>query len=136
MATYTLEPIWKKSIADVENWYHPERKLWFDRENGWRSGSARFESEEFPEIDLKNENYSIIVNEEFEDPDLEFDDGCWCTHNFCEGLSEEERQQIEEMSFDELEELGWRLEYIETHFTGPLMLTDENGNVWRGDNEG
>jgi hypothetical protein len=131
---YILEPIWKKSVTDVETWHHPEKNLWFEKENGWRWGSASFVSEEFPEIDLKNE-YCIVVTEDLDDPDLECDDGCWGTYTFCEQLNEEEQQEIEDMDWEELEEQGWVLKYVNTYFSGPLKLTDENGNVWRGDDE-
>ena len=133
---YTLEPIWKKSVTEVENWFHPEKKLWFEREIGWRWGSASFESAEFPDIDLKNE-HCINILEDLDDsnPDLEMDDGCWTSFNFCDSLNEEQQEEIEQKEFNELEEEGWELRYIDTYFSGPLKLTDENGNEWRGDDE-
>lgn len=134
MSKYTLEPIWKKSVMDIESWYHPEKKVWFEKENGWRWGSATFESEEFPDIDLKNA-HCINVTEDLEDPDLDYDDGCWGTYNFAEELNEEQQLEIEEMDFDALEEAGWVLKYVDTYYTGPLKLTDENGKEWRGDDE-
>ena len=134
---YTLEPIWKKSVTDIQNWFKEdgERKLWFEREYGWRWGSASFESEEFPDIDLKNDD-GFNVTEDLEYPDMYFDDGCWSFNTFCDELTEEEKEQLQYMDDEELEENGWTLHYIDTYYSGPLKLTDENGNEWRGDDNG
>jgi len=134
---YTLEPIWKKSVVDVENWYKQDgdRRLWFEREHGWRWGSASFDCNEFPDIDLENE-YGINVIEDLPEdaePDLDYDDGCWTTNNYCDDLTEEEQQELEYMDHEELEENGWILHFVDTIYTGPLKLTDETGKEWRGD---
>ena len=133
---YKLEPIWKKSVVDVEHWYKEidGKKIWIERELGWRWGSCTFESEEFPEIDLKNE-YNFNISDELEVIDYEADDGCWESFNFPADMLAEETERIEEMDFEGLEEDGWQLYDTETIFTGPLKLTDENGNTWRGEGE-
>jgi hypothetical protein len=126
---YKLEPIWKKSVTDIQHWYHKEKDLWFEQEVGWRWGSATFESEGFPEIDLKNE-VPINVSEDLDDPNIDCDDGCWTYFNFSDKIDEDYQEQLKEMDFDELEKQGWYLEYVDTYFSGPLKLSDENGNEW------
>jgi hypothetical protein len=134
---YKLEPIWKKSVVDIEHWYRKDndKKQWIEKESGWRWGSATFNSDEFPDIDLKNDQ-SFNVLEELDDPELEYDDGCWSSMTFGGDLTEEEQEELEYMDQDELEEKGWHLHYIDTFYTGPLKLTDENVNEWKGDDNG
>ena len=54
---YKLSPQYKKSVYDVENWFKDDNgnKMWIEREYGWRWAHCTFESEEKPDIDLKNE---------------------------------------------------------------------------------
>jgi hypothetical protein len=131
---YTLEPIWKKSYVEVEHWYKEinGKKMWIERYVGFRWGKCIFESDEKPDIDLKNES-SFNITDEVEDPEYEADDSCWVDFIFPKTLTEELCEETENMDFEELEENGWQLDDIECYITGPMKLTDENGNEWRGD---
>lgn len=128
---YRLEPAWKKSVADIEHWSKviEGKKVWIEREVGWRWGHCTFQSEEVPNIDLEG-NQVFYIFEELEVEDYECDDGCWESFNFYDTtlLTEEYQEEIEMMGYGELEEDGWVHEDTETVFSGPLKLFDENGN--------
>ena len=131
---YKLSPQYKKSALDVENWYKEENgnKMWIEREHGWRWAHCTFESETPPDIDLINE-HGFSIFEEIEDvQDYDADDGCWSEYRYSDNIDEEYRAQLDEMDSEALEEDGWRLSYVDTYFTGPLVLEDEHGNVAYG----
>jgi hypothetical protein len=134
---YKLSPQYKKSAADIENWFKVDEsgnKMWIEREYGWRWASCTFESETPPEIDLANEHgFNIYEDIDEEIQDYEADDGCWSDYRYSDNISEEYRARLDEMDHDELEEDGWRLSYVDTHFMGPLVLEDAHGNVMYGD---
>lgn len=131
---YKLSPQYKKSVYDIENWFKEEngQRMWIEREYGWRWAHCTFESEENPDIDLKNE-YGLNITEDIDIIDYEADDGCWSDFTYSDNIDEEYRERLEQMDHNELEEDGWQLSYIDTYFDGPLVLEDENGNVWKGD---
>jgi hypothetical protein len=122
---YKLRPQWKKSVHDLEHWWKEinGKKVWIEREVGWRWGEATFTSEDVSHIDLENEHGFCVSEEEL--MDYNADDGCWITYHFPKDkLSEEEMDRIEEMDFSDLEEDGWTLDETETYFTGPLILEE------------
>ncbi len=125
MRMYKLRPEWKKSALDLEHWSKEidGKKIWIQREVGWRWAECTFQSEDPPEIDLKNEHgYSL---EDLDIVDYYADDGCWTTFYFPETvLTEEQKEVIEDMDYSDLEEDGWVHEDTETYFTGPLILED------------
>ena len=132
---YKLSPQYKKSVYDIENWFKEENgnRMWIEREYGWRWAHCTFESEEKPDIDLKNE-YGFNITEDIDEIiDYEADDGCWSDFTYSDNIDGEYRERLEEMGNDELEEDGWQLSYVDTYFDGPLVLEDEKGNIWKGD---
>lgn len=132
---YKLSPQYKKSAFDIENWFKEVdgKKMWIEREYGWRWAECTFESETPPDIDLINEE-GLNINEDIEElQEYEADDGCWSDVTYSDNIDEEYRERLEEMDFQQLEEDGWTLEYVDTYFTGPLVLEDENGNVKKGE---
>jgi hypothetical protein len=129
---YRLEPRWKKSVVELQHWSKMinGKKVWIEREEGWRWAHCTFESDEVPDIDLEG-NQSFYIFEELEVIDYESDDGCWTHTNFYANsdlLTEEEKEEIGDMGYSELEEEGWEHEETDTIFTGPLVLYDENDN--------
>jgi hypothetical protein len=131
---YTLEPIWKKSFVDVEHWSKEidGKRVWIERHVGYRWGKCIFESDEKPNIDLENKA-GFNVMDEIYNVDCESIDSCWVDYQFPDNLNEEICEQLEEMNFEDLEFDGWIMEDIETYITGPLKLTDEEGNECKGE---
>lgn len=135
---YKLSTQYKKSVYDIENWVKENGNgdgtvLWMEREHGYRWGWVKFNSEIFPEIDLKNE-HGFNLNEDLDDSgDMELDDGCWSDYRYSDKISEEYAEQLEQMDHDELIADGWTLEYVDTIFAGPLVLEDEHGNIVYGE---
>lgn len=134
---YKLSPQYKKSVCDVENWFKEAdgKKMWMEREHGWRWAHCTFDSETPPEIDLKNEHGFNIFEDLEEVQDYESDDGCWTDYRYSDNIDEEYRAQLEEMDHEELEQDGWSVSYVDTIFMGPLVLEDSHGNVTYGEQE-
>ena len=106
MATWKIEPTWKKSIREVMYFRKDDKEITV--ETGWRWGEFTCETEgdEPPVIeegvDLYSQGYDI---------EMQYcDDGCWCEYEF-EGFTEEEEEAmtewLDENSFLDLEEDGW-----------------------------
>ena len=130
MATYTLSTKWKKSIEERTYWV--KDGLVVIQVEGWRWGSWSGEFDELPEIDLANEygGLDIAAEDGWEMDDL--DDGCWSDWEFPDNMSEEEREEFQ-AAYDEdyqdgLENLGWTNDDYECWLSGPLVITDEDGN--------
>lgn len=128
---YKLSPQYKKSACDVENWFKEEdgKKMWIEREHGWRWAHCTFNSDTHPEIDLVNESGFNVFDEIELVENYEADDGCWTDYRYSDNIDEEYRACLDEMDTEALEEDGWQLSYVDTYFTGPLVLEDEHGNV-------
>ena len=135
MATWKLSNQYKKSAV--------ERSIWNKdgvivvREEGYRWGTFSCESDEQPDIDLKNpDGYEVGGDYDWEMYSM--DDGCWAEWQFPDGMSDEEREAIEK-AWDEdwsdgLEAWGWRNDDTEYHFYGPLQLENEDtGEVFQGE---
>jgi hypothetical protein len=112
MATWKLEPTWKKSLREVMYFYKDDKCITV--ETGWRWGEFTCETEgdEPPVIkegiDLYSQGYDI---------EMQYcDDGCWEDYDF-DGFTDEEEQEmrewLEENSFLDLEEEGWNLDETE-----------------------
>ena len=106
MATWSIKPIWKKSIIERIH-YHKDGKEIIE-ETGWRWGEFTCETEDDnpPLIeegtDLFNCDYEVEMQETF--------DGCWEEREFYGFTEEEEEAMIEwldENSAWDLEEEGW-----------------------------
>jgi hypothetical protein len=141
MAVWELSTEYKKNAIEVQLWY--KDGVTIKRIEGYRWGTFYCESDERPDIDLRNEGDGY----ELADYDWELDsldDGCWADWEFPDSMSEEERTKIEEAWDNEwyegMEALGWSNDDTEYWFQGPLKLVnkdtgeefavlDENGNI-------
>ena len=107
MATWKIEPTWKKSLVEVEH-YHKDGKT-VEYETGWRWGSFYCETEDDnpPNISEGDDLWDCGYDVELQ----ETTDGCWAEYRFSENISEEEREELESFFEDnsvyDLEELGW-----------------------------
>jgi hypothetical protein len=107
MATWTIEPTWKKSLVEVEH-YHKDGKT-VEYETGWRWGTFYCETEDDnpPDINDGDDLYDCGYDVELQ----ETTDGCWAEYRFSENISDEEREELEEFfeenSAYDLESLGW-----------------------------
>ena len=106
MATWSIQPTFKKSIREVMYYYKEGKEITI--ETGWRWGEFTCETEgdEPPLIeegvDLFNCDYEVEMQETF--------DGCWEEREFYGFTEEEEEAMIEwldENSAWDLEEEGW-----------------------------
>ena len=107
MATWNIEPTWKKSLVEVEH-YHKDGKT-IEYETGWRWGSFTCETEDDnpPDINDGDDLWDCGYDVEL----VETTDGCWAELRFSDNISDEEREEIEafieENSYYDLESLGW-----------------------------
>ena len=128
MATWKLSPQYKKSAVERSIW--TKDGVTVVREEGYRWGTFYCESDEQPDIDLKNpDGYEV----NFGDYDWELDsldDGCWADWEFPDGMSDEDRKAIEtawdENWYEGMEDLGWSNDDTEYHFQGPLKLVNRD----------
>ena len=131
MATWILKTLHKKSAVERQFWYKEGKVV--IREEGYRWGEFYCESDEQPEIDLKNDDGYNLSDSDYDWELTSLDDGCWADWTFPEDMTEEEQAEIEnardEEYFEGMEELGWTNDDTEYVLQGPLELSDENGNV-------
>ena len=99
------------------------------RVEGYRWGTFLCESDERPDIDLRNEGDGY----ELADYDWELgslDDGCWADWEYPTDFPIEERTKIEEAWdsewYDGMEALGWSNDDTEYWFQGPLKLVNQD----------
>ena len=141
MAVWQLSTEYKKNAIEVQLWYKDGVAI--KRVEGYRWGTFSCESDERPDIDLRNEGDGY----ELADYDWELgslDDGCWADWEYPTDFPVEERIKIEEAWdnewYDGMEALGWSNDDTEYWFQGPLKLVnrdtgeefsvlDENFNV-------
>lgn len=127
MAVWELSTEYKKNAIEVQLWY--KDGVTIKRIEGYRWGTFYCESDERPDIDLRNEGDGY----ELADYDWELDsldDGCWADWEFPDSMSEEERAKIEEAWDNEwyegMEALGWSQDDTEYWFQGPLKLVNKD----------
>jgi hypothetical protein len=127
MAVWELSTEYKKNAIEVQLWY--KDGVTIKRIEGYRWGTFYCESDEHPDIDLRNEGDGY----ELADYDWELDsldDGCWADWEFPDSMSEEERNKIEEAWDNEwyegVEALGWSQDDTEYWFQGPLKLVNKD----------
>jgi len=127
MAVWELSTEYKKNAIEVQLWY--KDGVTIKRIEGYRWGTFYCESDERPDIDLRNEGDGY----ELADYDWELDsldDGCWADWEFPDSMSEEERTKIEEAWDNEwyegMEALGWSNDDTEYWFQGPLKLVNKD----------
>lgn len=142
MAVWQLSTEYKKNAIEVQLWYKDGVAI--KRVEGYRWGTFSCESDERPDIDLRNEGDGY----ELADYDWELDsldDGCWADWEYPTDFPIEERIKIEEAWdnewYDGIEALGWSNDDTEYWFQGPLklvnrdtgeefsVLVDENFNI-------
>jgi len=106
MATWKIEPTWKKSIIERIHMCKDGKEI--IEETGWRWGEFTCETEDDnpPEITEGTDLFSCGY-----DVEMQYcDDGCWTEYEFI-GFSEEEEEQmrvyLEDNSFFDLEGDGW-----------------------------
>ena len=127
MAVWQLSTEYKKNAIEVQLWYKDGVAI--KRVEGYRWGSFSCESDERPDIDLRNEGDGY----ELADYDWELgslDDGCWADWEYPTDFPVEERIKIEEAWdnewYDGMEALGWSNDDTEYWFQGPLKLVNQD----------
>ena len=127
MATWQLSTEYKKNAIEVQLWYKDGVAI--KRVEGYRWGTFSCESDERPDIDLRNEGDGY----ELADYDWELgslDDGCWADWEYPTDFPVEERIKIEEAWdndwYDGMEALGWSNDDTEYWFQGPLKLVNQD----------
>ena len=122
MATWKIEPTWKKSIVERQYWTKDGNTI--THEIGWRWGEFFIETEgdEPPKLD-KDGNIDIL-NCDYECNDWSTDDGCWEETDFDvpEGEQEQLELFLEENSVYDLEEDGWVVDECEMWITCPITI--------------
>ena len=127
MATWQLSTEYKKNAIEVQLWYKDGVAI--KRVEGYRWGTFSCESDERPDIDLRNEGDGY----ELADYDWELgslDDGCWADWEYPTDFPIEERIKIEEAWdndwYDGMEALGWSNDDTEYWFQGLLKLVNQD----------
>ena len=127
MAVWQLSTEYKKNAIEVQLWYKDGVAI--KRVEGYRWGTFSCESDERPDIDLRNEGDGY----ELADYDWELDsldDGCWAAWEYPTDFPIEERTKIEEAWdnewYDGMEALGWSNDDTEYWFQGPLKLVNQD----------
>ena len=106
MATWKIQPTWKKSLIE-RSFYDKDGKT-IIVETGWRWGEFTCETEDDnpPEIEAGDDLYSCGYDVEMQ----ECTDGCWEEYEF-QGFTEDEeeemREWLDENSYLDLEEEDW-----------------------------
>jgi len=135
MSTWILTTQHKKNAIERSIWTKDGEKI--IQEQGFRWGKFYCESDEKPDVDLKNpDGYEIGGDYDWELDSL--DDGCWLEWDWPADMSEEDQDKImaawNEDFYDGMEALGWSNDDTEYHFHGPLQLENgETGEVFQGE---
>ena len=126
MATWELSTEYKKNAIEVQLWY--KDGITIRKIEGYRWGTFYCESDEKPDIDLRNPDGYELADYDWELDSL--DDGCWSEWVYPDEVSEEDRTIIEaawdENWYEGLESLGWINDDTEYHFEGPLKLVNRD----------
>lgn len=106
MATWKVEPTWKKSVIEREYWTKGDDTLVV--ETGWRWGEflVHTETDEPPILEAGVNIYDCGYDSEM----VYCDDGCWTDYDYddCSDETQEWLEEfLEENSSYELEEHGW-----------------------------
>jgi hypothetical protein len=136
MATWTLSPQHKKSAVERQYWSKDSKVI--VREEGYRWGTFYCESEERPNVDLKNPDGYELGGTDYDWELDNLDDGCWADSEAGRNCTEQDLEEFdeawEEDYFDGAEAKGWSNDDTEYWYYGPLELTNEDtGEVFRGD---
>ena len=125
MATWKVEPTWKKSIVEKAYWVKDGKTI--VNEIGWRWGEFTIETEgdDPPEIDEDTDLFSA----DFEVVDWSTHDGCWEDNEFEGDWEDNELEEMEEclssgdISVYDLEEEGWSCHDSELFITCEVEIT-------------
>ena len=135
MTTWKLTTQYKKSAVERSIWTKDGKNI--VQEQGFRWGTFHCQSDEQPNIDLKNpDGYEVGGDYDWELASL--DDGCWLEWDWPADMTEEEQDKImaawEEDFYDGMEALGWSNDDTEYVFYGPLCLENEDtGETFEGE---
>ena len=118
MATWKVEPTFKKSVVERAYWTKDGKTI--INEIGWRWGEFTIETEDDnpPEI---NEDTDLF-NSDFEVVDFSTTDGCWEENEFEGDWTDDEQEDMQdrldgEISIYDLENEGWICETSEMFIT-------------------
>ena len=136
MATWILTTLEKKNVTETEFWFKDGKTI--KRSTGFRWGKVYCESDEQPDIDLKNPDGLDVFCTDYDFELDSLDDGCWVDVEYPEDMSEEEQERMDEIwdeeGYDAWEGEGWSNNDSETYFYGPLELTNEDtGDTFSGE---
>lgn len=127
MATWKLTNAYKKSAVERQFWV--KDGVVVSHDTGYRWGWWTCESDEKPDIDLKNPDGFELFCADQEWEMEEMTDGCWSEWQWPDDMSEEERERIEALWddnwFDGMESDGWVADDCEHWIYGPLRLVNE-----------
>ena len=133
MATWKVEPTWKKSI--IERQYMTKDGNTLVVETGWRWGEFTVETEDDsrPDIEAGVDIYNCDYNGEL----VETTDGCWEEHDF-DDCDDETQEWLEEFfeegnSYYDLEEHGWVFDECEMIIDCDLKITRINEDGTEGE---
>ena len=136
MATWKLSNYHKKNAVERQFWTRDGKTV--IREEGYRWGTFYCDSEDRPDVDLKNPDGYELMGTDYDWELDSLDDGCWGDITFDDDMSAEEREEFEtawdEDTYEGVEALGWVLDDTEYHLFGPLELTNaDSGESWNGE---
>lgn len=122
MATWLVEPTWKKSIVERQYWRKGDNTI--VEEIGWRWGSFHVYTDDDtpPNLEAGVDIYSCGYESEL----IETSDGCWQEQDFDE-CDDDVREWVEEFleegnSVYELEDLGWTCDETEMLITCDMTI--------------
>jgi hypothetical protein len=132
MATWKVEPVWKKSIRERQHMCKDGNT--FIVETGWRWGEFYVYTDDDNPPDIAPG--VDIYNCEYETELIETTDGCWEDHDFddCDDETTEWLEEfLEENSYFDLEEHGWIFDDCEMIIDCDLKLTRINDDGTEGE---
>ena len=136
MATWSITNLHKKNAVERQFWV--KDGITVTKDGGFRWGTWTCESDEKPDIDLKNpDGYEVLFGDhDWEMQDM--NDGCWVEWTFPADMDEEEQERIQELWeenwYEGMEDDGWVNDETEHWIYGPILLTNvDTGEEYRGE---
>jgi hypothetical protein len=138
MATWKISNYHKKNAVERQFW--TKDGITVTKDEGFRWGYWTCESDERPDIDLKNPDGIEILFGDYDWEMESMDDGCWVEWTFPNDMDEEEQERIQELwdkdFYEGMEGDGWNNDDTEQWIYGPLCLENvDTGESWNGDND-
>lgn len=138
MATWKISNYHKKNAVERQFWV--KDGVTVTKDEGFRWGHWTCESDEKPDIDLKNPHGFEVLSGDYDWEMDSMDDGCWVEWNFPEDMDEDEQERIQELWdenwFEGLEDDGWVNDDTEHWIYGPLILENvDTGETWNGEDD-